>query len=188
MIRKLTLKCSFCSNIFDASQDLYYKDDFITSDFSQIKLMCPNCHKQWENHYIIISALFYEENHSIYADIVLENNIELKKIYCTPLNDTIVADIDLPDNAKNKLFALYTTWLQNKRKDNIKECIFHEEHMKTTFSCKTFGGEEFENIAFRFNRRGELETEIPIPKKIISQIIEAWNLCEITGNNHFIQK
>ena len=81
MIRKLTLKCSFCSNIFDASQDLYYKDDFITSDFSQIKLMCPNCHKQWENHYIIISALFYEENHSIYADIVLENNIELKKLF-----------------------------------------------------------------------------------------------------------
>jgi hypothetical protein len=50
--------------------------------------------------------------------------------------------------------------------------------MRTSFSCETYGGEKFDDIAFRFNMKGRLETEKPVPEYIIEQIITAWKIYE----------
>ena len=50
--------------------------------------------------------------------------------------------------------------------------------MRTSFTCETYGGEKYENIAFRFNMQGKIETEKPIPDYIIEQIINAWKMYE----------
>ena len=49
---------------------------------------------------------------------------------------------------------------------------------KAKAKAETYGGEKYENIAFRFNMQGKLETEKPIPEYIIKQIISAWKAYE----------
>ena len=56
--------------------------------------------------------------------------------------------------------------------------MFKDEFMRTTFTCETYGGEKYENIAFRFNMQGKIETEKPIPDYILEQIINAWKMYE----------
>jgi len=48
--------------------------------------------------------------------------------------------------------------------------------MRTTFTCETYGGERYENIAFRFNMQGKLESEKELPDYIKEQIIVAWKM------------
>ena len=56
--------------------------------------------------------------------------------------------------------------------------MFKDEFMRTTFTYETYGGEKSENIAFRFNMQGKIETEKPIPDYILEQIINAWKMYE----------
>ena len=51
--------------------------------------------------------------------------------------------------------------------------------MRTTFSCETYGGEKYENIAFRFNMPGQLETEKPLPAYIVEQIMIAFKMYQV---------
>ena len=188
MIRSLDLKCSMCNKLFSANEKLYYQDDFTVNDIRQLKLLCSDCLAAWEESLQVESAVFKEKNCFLYVDITLTNGKQHSELDCTPMDDIVVTGIDLPDSSKRRLFEIYSVWLQDKRKDVIKECWFKDEFMRTTFSCITFSGEEFMDIAFRFNRKGELETETPVPDKILAQIVDAWRLCEMTGNNHFIQQ
>lgn len=50
--------------------------------------------------------------------------------------------------------------------------------MRTTVTCETYGGERFENVAFRFTMRGELQTEVPMPDYIREQVVDAYKLYE----------
>lgn len=50
--------------------------------------------------------------------------------------------------------------------------------MRTSFTCETYSGEKFEDIAFRVTMRGELQTEKPVPDYIKVQILEAYKLYE----------
>ncbi len=50
--------------------------------------------------------------------------------------------------------------------------------MRPTFICETISGGNFENIAFRFNSRWELETEQPVPDYIRKQLISAYKIYE----------
>ncbi|MBQ0108015.1 MAG: hypothetical protein KBS34_02645 [Phascolarctobacterium sp.] len=61
----------------------------------------------------------------------------------------------------------------------LKYCHFDEEFMRTTVTCETFSGEKFEKVAFRINRRGELETEVEMPDNIKEQIIDAFSMYEM---------
>ena len=51
--------------------------------------------------------------------------------------------------------------------------------MSLTFSCETYGGEKFNDIAFRFNMKGQIETETPVPEYVLKQIIDAYRLYEM---------
>ncbi len=188
MIRRLELRCGFCAQEFLADKVLHYKDDFIEKDISKLKLMCDACKKKWEEEYVVHTAEFCEKDCFLYMDVAFRNGTVHKMLDCTALEDRIVAGIDLPETAQKELFSIYEVWLNEKRKDLVKECIFSEEHMKTTFSCVTFSGETFNDIAFRFNRKGELETEVPVPANIMAQVVEAWHMCEITGKNRFVRE
>ncbi len=64
------------------------------------------------------------------------------------------------------------------KKNVLKDCQFTDEFMRTTFTCETYGGERYENIAFRFNMQGKLESEKELPEYIQEQIIVAWKMYE----------
>lgn len=186
MIRSLDLQCSMCNRHFTAVDKLYYQDDFTVNDFKRIKLICSDCLQAWEDSLQVESAVFREKDCFLYVDLVLKNGERHLNLDCTPMDNIVVTGIDLPETAKQRLFEIYSEWLYEKRKDMIRECSFKDEFMRTTFSCVTFSGEKYESIAFRFNRKGELETEVPVPVAILKQVVEAWQMCELTGNNHFI--
>lgn len=188
MICKLELCCSDCKKKFTAKKDLYYRNDFTAQRFEDIQLICDNCYKNWEEYWQITEANFREENCYYYVDVYLKNGEQYLNLDCTPMDNIVVTSLDMPLTAKQNLFSIYIVWLDEQRKDLLKECIFNEEFMKTTFSCTTYSGEEYRNIAFRFNRKGELEVEREIDEKILTQVAEAWQLAEITGNNHFKNK
>lgn len=188
MIRSLDLKCFICNKLFNANEKLYYQDDFLTNDMRMLKLICTDCLVTWEQSLQVASAVFKEKDCFLYVDITLKNGEQHLNLDCTPMEDIIVTGIDLPESSKRCLFEIYSNWLQEKRKDMVKECLFEEGFMRTTFTCTTFSGEELKDIAFRINRKGQLETEVPVPEKILIQIMNAWRICEITGNNRFIQQ
>lgn len=188
MIRSLVLKCNICNKLFAANEKLYYQDDFTTTDIRLLKLICADCLLEWEESLQIDAAVFKEKDCFLYVDITLKNGQQHLNLDCTPMDDIVVTGMDLPDSSKRRLFEIYSVWLQAKRKDMLKECLFKDAFMRTTFSCTTFAGEEFRDIAFRFNRKGEFETEVPVPEKILTQVLEAWRICEITGQHHFIQQ
>lgn len=188
MICKLELRCADCQKLFTAKKTLYYRNNFLVQQFEKIELVCDTCYKNWENYWQIKHADFREENCYYYVDVYLDNGQNFLNLDCTPMDDILVTSIDMPAQAKKQLYSLYKVWLDAQRQDLLKECTFNEEFMKTTFSCSTYGGEEYHNIAFRFNRKGELEVEKEIDEKILAQVTEAWQLSEITGNNHFKSK
>ena len=68
---------------------------------------------------------------------------------------------------------------------SVKDCIFKDEFMRTSVTCATYGGEHYENVAFRVTRRGELQTEIPMPDYIKKQILEAYELYEAQNMDDF---
>ena len=39
--------------------------------------------------------------------------------------------------------------------------------MRTSFSCETYGGEKYEDVAFRVNIKGVMETAVPVPDYIL---------------------
>ena len=188
MIRSLDLRCNLCNKLFSAHEKLYYQDDFTANDIRMLRLICAECLAKWEESLQVVSAVFKEKDCFLYVDIALKNGEQHLGLDCTPMDDIVVTGIDLPESSKRHLFAIYSVWLQEKRKDMLKECLFTDEFMRTTFSCTTFSGEEFTDIAFRFNRKGELETESPIPDNILYQVMDAWRICERTGRNRFIQQ
>jgi hypothetical protein len=99
---------------------------------------------------------------------------------CTPIDETetVVTGEDIPVEAQKKLYEIYQAWDTERKAQMLKDCIFNDEFMRTTVTCETYAGERFENLAFRFNMKGELETERPIPEYVKEQIIDAYRLYE----------
>ena len=63
--------------------------------------------------------------------------------------------------------------------DVLKYCTFKDEFMRTSFSCETYGGEKYEDVAFRVNIKGVMETAVPVPDYILKQIIDAYSIYEL---------
>ena len=82
----------------------------------------------------------------------------------------------MPEAAQKKLFEFYQAWDLQRKAHTLKDCFFTDSFMRTSVTCSTYGGEEFKDMAFRFNMKGELETEKPIPPYIAKQIEEAYKL------------
>ena len=181
MIRKRELICYKCQNTYDSGKTLFYVEDFKTTDFSRLPLVCPACIAEWEAYWEIAKAGFSEKSGNLYVNIKLANGQTHEKINCTPMDDIIAVELDIPDKAQKKLYQIYKKWHDKKMKDFLKTCTFQESFMHTSFTCETYGGKRYENIAFRFNRLGVMETQDAVPDFIKKQVVERWNAYELAN-------
>jgi hypothetical protein len=180
VIRSLDLVCSKCKKTFKPLNKLYYVEDFsYTNGLQDTKFLCQACIDEWHKHWQIKDAVFTEKDYSQYVTITLENGEIIRDLDCTALEDIVlVTGEELPKESQKKLFSIYNEWDLNRKKNILKDCQFIDEFMRTTFTCETYGGERYENIAFRFNMQGQLETEKPLPHYIVEQIIIAFKMYE----------
>ena len=161
MIRTLPLVCSNCDNKFVPAEELYYRDNFMSNSIRDVHFICPDCIKRWKDKWRIKTAVFSEKDYVMTVSITLEDGTIYKNLDCTPL------------------FSIYTEWDSERKKNSLKDCTFKDEFMRTTFSCETYGCEKFNDIAFRFNMKGQIETETPVPEYVLKQIIDAYRLYEM---------
>ena len=178
MIRKLELVCGECHKQFNAEGELHYRDNFRTTKITETFFLCPSCIEEWKNKWRIKDAEFFEKDYSLYVDITLNDGSIFESLYCTPMDGIVVTSEEIPTEAQRTLFDIYQKWDNERKKNTLTDCMFKDEFMRTSFTCETYGGEKYENIAFRFNMQGKIETEKPIPDYIIEQIINAWKMYE----------
>ena len=179
MIRTLPLVCSNCDNKFVPAEELYYRDNFMSNSIRDVHFICPDCIKRWKDKWRIKKAVFSEKDYVMTVSITLEDGTIYKNLDCTPLEETVVTSEEIPEEAQRRLFSIYTEWDSERKKNSLKDCTFKDEFMRTTFSCETYGGEKFNDIAFRFNMKGQIETETPVPEYVLKQIIDAYRLYEM---------
>lgn len=175
MIKELKLVCSGCKKAFTAEGILYYRLDLRKAQgIDGAELICPECLSTWHSHWQIVSADFYEKDYSLYVNLTLKDGTVFTGLDCTVLDGIAVTSQDMPEEAKKFLFEHYTLWKKTIQRNILQKCTFREEFMRTTFTCETYGGEEYKDIPFRFNSRGEFETEAELPEYIKEQVIAAW--------------
>lgn len=180
MIRTLQLVCSECGNNFLPEGELYYRDNYMSTNIRDTKFICPACIEEWRNKWKVKDAVYFEEDYVLTVTIELEDGTVYRNMDCTPIDETetVVTGEDIPVEAQKKLYEIYQAWDTERKAQMLKDCIFNDEFMRTTVTCETYAGERFENLAFRFNMKGELETERPIPEYVKEQIIDAYRLYE----------
>lgn len=180
MIRTLDIICSECGEHFIPSEKIYYRDNYLSNNIRDTKFICPNCIEKWQNKWKIKNAVFTEIDYVLTVDVELEDGSFYEHMDCTPIDETetVILGEDIPEAAQHKLYEIYITWDKERKAHYLKDCTFADEFMRTSFSCETYGGEHFENVAFRVTVRGELQTEIPVPDYIKAQILEAYRLYE----------
>lgn len=180
MIRTLQLVCSQCNKPFTSDGVLYYKDNYLSANIRDAKFICPECIAAWKEKWQIKNAQFQEKDYVMTVTLKLENGERYENMDCTPIDDTetVVTGEDIPPEAQKKLYAIYAAWDRERKAHILKDLTFSDEFMRTSFTCETYGGERYENVAFRFNMRGELETEKPLPDYIKKQIIDAYKIYE----------
>lgn len=180
MIRTLELVCSECGEHFTPQDKLYYRDNYLSSNIRDTKFICSVCIDKWQAKWQIKSAVFNEVDYVLTVDLVLEDGSVYENMDCTPIDETetVVLGEDIPAEAQHKLYEIYAVWDRERKAHYLKDCTFKDEFMRTSFTCATYGGEVFEDVAFRVTVRGELQTEIPVPDYVRAQILEAYKLYE----------
>lgn len=181
MIREFKLKCSLCEKPFATDGTLFYRPFYgMSSDLRDVEFICPDCIQAWHDKWKIKSAKFKEHDYVMTVDLELEDGTTYEAMDCTPLDETetVVVGEDIPVEAQQKLYEIYKVWDLERKAHILKDCTFDDGFMNMTFSCETYGGEKFENVAFRFNMKGALQTAVPIPDYVKEQIIDAYRLYE----------
>lgn len=179
MIRTLPLICSACGNKFTPNGELYYRDNFLNTNIKDIQFLCQTCIDSWQAKWQIKTAEFLEKDYVLTVTLTLADGSIYENLDCTPLEATVVTSEDMPEAAQRRLFAMYSSWDADRKKNSLKDCTFKDQFMRTTFSCETYGGEKFTDIAFRFNIKGQIETETAVPEYILQQLIDAYHLYEM---------
>lgn len=184
MIRTLEFICSECKERFVPGEKLYYRDNYMSTNIRDTKFICPDCIEKWIEKWQIKDANFHEADYVLTVDIELLDGSFYKNMDCTPIDETetVVIGEDIPESAQKCLYTYYAAWDKERKAHVLKDCIFNDEFMRTTVTCETYGGEKFENVAFRFTMRGELQTEVPMPDYIREQIVDAYKLYEAQNN------
>lgn len=180
VIRTLDFICSECGEAFLPGEKLYYRDNYLSSNIRDTKFICPACIERWQNKWHIKNASFTETDYVLTVDLELEDGTVYENMDCTPIEETetVILGEDAPLAAQQELYKIYAAWDKERKAHCLKDCTFKDEFMRTSFSCVTFDGEEFTNVAFRITMRGEMQTEIPVPDYIKSQILEAYKIYE----------
>ncbi len=185
MIRTLDIVCSECGEAFTPGEKLYYRDNYMSNSIRDTNFICPNCIAKWQAKWQIKNAAFHEEDYVMTVDIELEDGTVYQNMDCTPIDETqtVVVGEDIPVEAQQLLYEIYNAWDKERKAHVLKDCIFKDEFMRTSVTCATYGGESYENVAFRVTMRGELQTEKPMPGYIKTQILEAYKLYEAQSMN-----
>jgi len=186
MIRQFDLKCSLCGESFGTTGTLFYRPNYgMTSDLRDVEFICPACIEAWHKKWQIASAVFHEHDYVMTVDLELEDGTTYEGMDCTPLDETetVVVGEDIPVEAQQKLYTIYKAWDLECKAHMLKDCTFNDEFMRMTFSCETYGGEKYEDVAFRFNIKGVLQTAVPVPDYVKTQIVEAYRLYESQMND-----
>lgn len=180
MIRTLSLLCSECGETFASDGIVYYRDNYLAASIRDAKFICPACIEKWRQKWQVKNAVFREADYVLTADIELEDGSVYKNMDCTAIEETqtVVAGEDIPEAAQRRLYEFYAAWDRERKAHLLKDLTFADEFMRMSFTCETYGGESYENIAFRFTMKGELQTEKPVPDYIKEQIKEAYQLYE----------
>ncbi|MBQ0067998.1 MAG: hypothetical protein KBS60_07470 [Phascolarctobacterium sp.] len=178
MIRELELVCSECGEKFLPKEKLFYRDDYMANSIRETKLICDKCIAAWNKKWKIKSAVFAEKDCVMTVDLELKDGTKYTKLDCTAIPETeiVVVGEDIPLEAQKKLYKIFAKWDMERKANLLKDCIFKEEFMRTTVTCATYGGEKFKDVAFRVNRKGELETEVAMPDYIKAQVLENFYL------------
>ena len=176
MIRTLPLVCSQCGQKFTPQNIIYYKDDFTAREIKDVKFVCQDCIQKWLDKWQIVDAKFQEKDYILTVSLQLKDGTTFEHLDCTPLDGTVVTGEDMPEAAQKKLFTFYEAWDLQRKAHTLKDCFFTDSFMRTSVTCSTYAGVEFKDLAFRFNMKGELETEKPIPPYIAKQMEEAYKL------------
>lgn len=182
MIRTLKFICHDCGKEFAPQGEVYYREDFMDKDIRDTEFVCPECIRKWHEFWRIASAEFHEQDYNLYVTITLENGKVFENLDAQALDGAVACGEDIPPEAQEKLFGIYKEWYLEKQKNTLANCYFNDEFMRSTFTCETYGGERYENVAFRFNMQGKLETEKPIPDYIEEQLITAWKIYQNQNN------
>jgi len=180
MIRTLDFICSECGERFVPGQKLYYRDNYMSGSIRDTQFICPACIEKWQQKWQIKSASFNEADYVLTVDLELADGTCYDAMDCTPINETetVILGEDVPVEAQKALYKIYAAWDKERKAHYLKDCTFQDEFMRTAFTCETYDGERYENVAFRITMRGELQTEIPVPDYIKAQIMEAYKLYE----------
>ena len=181
MIREFKLNCSLCQKPFGTDGTLFYRPFYgMSSDLRDVEFICPDCIAAWHDKWKVKTAQFHEQDYVMTVDLELEDGTVYTGMDCTPLDETetVVVGEDIPVEAQQKLYTIYKEWDLERKAHILKDCTFDDGFMNMTFSCETYGGEKFENVAFRFNMKGVLQTAVPIPDYVKEQIVDAYRLYE----------
>lgn len=180
MIRTLDFVCSVCGSHFVPGEKLYYRDNYMSSSIRDSEFICPACIEKWQQKWQIKAACFNEKDYVLTVDLQLEDGTVYEGMDCTPIDETktVVLGEDVPAEAQRRLYEIYADWDKERKAHYLKDCEFTDEFMRTSFTCETYDGERYENVAFRITMRGELQTERSVPDYIREQIVEAYKLYE----------
>lgn len=180
MIRTLDFVCSECGEHFTPGEKLYYRDNYMSTSIRDTNFICPDCIAKWQAKWHIKSASFNEQDYVLTVDLELEDGTVYNNMDCTPIDETeaVILGEDVPVEAQQELYKIYAAWDRERKAHYLKDCVFKDEFMRTSFTCETYSGEKYEDIAFRVTMRGELQTEKPVPDYIKTQILEAYKLYE----------
>ncbi|MDO4178917.1 MAG: hypothetical protein Q4D21_06970 [Phascolarctobacterium sp.] len=178
MIRTLNLVCAECKETYNAEGLIYYREDFISRDFQDVELICPKCHQAWIDKWKVKSAEFKELHDNLYVNLELEDGTYFEEMDCTPMDEhgLVALGVDSPEEAQKAVYEIYHAWDLERKANILKHCNFKDEFMNTTFSCETFSGEKYEDVAFRFTMHGDMETAVPVPDYIKEQVAEAYEI------------
>ena len=149
-----------------------------------VKLVCAEC---GENFVPQDGVLYYKDNY-------INNTVKEAKFICpacikkwhdkwqiksaefSEVDYVMTVTIELEDGT-------YHAWDMERKRDVLKYCHFKDEFMRTSFSCETYGGEKYEDVAFRVNIKGIMETAVPVPDYILKQIIDAYSIYELQNRD-----
>jgi hypothetical protein len=164
VIRTLPLVCSLCGKNLLPRDIVYYKDDFTAHEIKDVKFVCQDCIQKWLDKWQIADARFQEKDYILTVSFKLKDGTTYEHLDCTPLDGTVVTGQICRKQRRKSYLSFTTAWDLKRKAHTLKDCFFTDSFMKTTVTCSTYGGEEIRRkMAFRFNMKGELETEQPVP-------------------------
>ena len=176
MIRTLPLVCSICGKEFKPEHEIHYQDDYSAQQIKDVKFVCDDCIRAWQEKWQIAAAEFHEADYVLTVTIRLEDGTVHEDMDCTPNEDTkaVVTAEDIPVEAQRRLYTFYAAWKKEREARQLKDCFFHkDEEGNMTATITTYGWEHYENLGIRLSEEGGLLADRDVPDYILDELLVA---------------